>query len=185
MRKLVLKMQMSLDGFVCGPNGEPDWIFSSMDEACTAWIVDGLWQAGVHLMGRVTYQDMAAYWPTSSEPFAAPMNEIPKFVFSRTLEEAPWGDTMIVRGDVAEEITRLKQLPGRDMLAHGGARFGRSLVRLGLVDEYRLVVHPVVLGEGLSLFDGIAAPRDLTLASATPFPGGAVAMVYRPAMKNF
>lgn len=184
MRKLILKMQVSLDGFVAGPRGEIDWIFSSRDEASTAWIVDSLWQAGVHLMGRVTYQDMAAYWPTSSEPFAAPMNEIPKFVFSRTLDEAPWGDTMIVRGDLAEEITRLKQLPGNDMLAHGGACFGRSLVRLGLVDEYRLVVHPVVLGKGLPLFDGMDTPRDLKLVSATPFPGGAVAMVYQPALKN-
>ncbi|HZV66115.1 MAG TPA: dihydrofolate reductase family protein, partial [Telluria sp.] len=117
----------------------------------------------------------------SNEPFAAPMNEIPKFVFSRTLEEAPWGDTMIVRGDLADEINRLKQLPGRELLAHGGARFARSLVALGLVDEYRLVVHPVVLGKGLALFDGIEAPRDLVLVGATPFPSGAVAMVYRPA----
>jgi len=181
MRKLILKMQLSADGFVAGPNGELDWIFASMDEACSAWIVDGLWQASVHLMGRVTYHDMAAYWPTSNEPFAAPMNEIPKFVFSRTLEEAPWGDTMIVRGDLADEINRLKQLPGRELLAHGGARFARSLVALGLVDEYRLVVHPVVLGKGLALFDGIEAPRDLVLVGATPFPSGAVAMVYRPA----
>jgi dihydrofolate reductase len=181
MRKLILKMQLSLDGFVGGPNGEMEWIFASLDQAATDWIVATLWQAGVHLMGRVTYNDMAAWWPTSAEPFAAPMNEIPKFVFSTTLQEAPWGDTMIIDGDLAEEIKRLKQLPGRDMLAHGGAGFAQSLVRLGLVDEYRLVVHPVVLGKGLALFKDLDAPQDLKLVSATPFPGGAVGMVYRPA----
>lgn len=182
MRKLILKMQVSTDGFVGGPNGEVDWIFGSLDEAATAWLVDTLWQAGVHLMGRVTYKDMAAHWPTSNEPFAAPMNEIPKFVFSKTLQDAPWDDTMIIDGDLADEIIRLKHLPGRDLLAHGGAGFARSLVRLGLVDEYRLMVHPVVLGEGLARFKPLdEAPRELKLVGRTEFPAGAVAMVYQPA----
>ncbi len=77
MRKLVLKMHVSVDGFVGGPNGEVDWVFKSMDEGAMAWTVDALWQAGVHIMGSRTYYDMAAYWPTSTEPFAPPMNEIP------------------------------------------------------------------------------------------------------------
>lgn len=181
MRKLILKMQMSLDGFIGGPLGEVDWIFSSMDAGASGWLVDTLWQAGVHLMGAQTYRDMAAHWPQSQEPFAAPMNEIPKFVFSRSLEEADWGDTHIVRGELAAEIGRLKGLPGRDLLAHGGARFARSLVRLGLVDEFRLMVHPVVLGKGLPLFSDLERPCQLRLMSSRSFASGASAQVWQPA----
>jgi dihydrofolate reductase len=83
MRRLILKMSMTLDGFVGGPNGEIDWIFRTMSEDGKAWTVDKIWQAGAHLMGRKTFADMAAYWPNSSEVFAAPMNEIPKIVFSK------------------------------------------------------------------------------------------------------
>jgi hypothetical protein len=83
MRKLALQMQVSVDGFVAGPNGELDWVFRSLGDDATAWIVERLWQAGVHIMGRRTYHDMAAHWPTSTEPYAAPMNQIPKVVFSR------------------------------------------------------------------------------------------------------
>ncbi len=180
MRKLVLKMQMSLDGLIGGPDGEVDWIFPSLDAGATLWLVDTLWQAGVHVMGSVTYRDMAAHWPGSDEPFAAPMNQIPKFVFSRTLREAPWADTYIIDGDLAEEITRLKGLPGRDLLAHGGARFARALVRLGLVDEYRLMVHPVVLGKGLALFDELPARMHLQLMGTRTFASGAAAQVFRP-----
>ena len=83
MRKLILKMSMSLDGFVGGPNGEVDWIFPSMDKGATLWTLESVWMAGFHVMGRKTFHDMAAFWPYSSEPFAAPMNAIPKLVFTR------------------------------------------------------------------------------------------------------
>jgi dihydrofolate reductase len=83
MRKLIMKMSISVDGFVCGPNGEANWIFKSTDEAARDWIVDLVWTAGIHIMGRKTFHDMAAYWPVSTEPFAPPMNEIPKGVFTR------------------------------------------------------------------------------------------------------
>lgn len=181
MRKLILKMSVSIDGFVAGPDGEVDWIFSSIDEDVSEWIVDTLWQAGVHLMGSQTYRDMAAYWPTSTEPYAAPMNEVPKFVFSSSMTQAEWGDTMIINGDLLDEITRLKRLPGRDLLAHGGARFAQSLVELGLVDEFRLIVHPVLLGRGRSLFSKLPTPQTLTLTGARTFASGAAAMVYRTA----
>jgi dihydrofolate reductase len=180
MRKLVLKMSVSLDGYVCGPNGEIDWLFDSLDEGASAWLVDTLSQAGVHLMGSTTYRDMAAYWPQSDEVFAAPMNEIPKFVFSRTMTEAAWPDSHVIDGNLAGEIGRLKQLSGGYMLAHGGVRFARSLVALGLVDEYRLLVHPVALGKGRALFGELEAPLPLKLVEATRFGGGAVAKVLRP-----
>ena len=105
--------------------------------------------AGAHLMGANTYAVMAAFWPGAAGPFATPMNEIPKVVFSNSLTSADWGETTIATGDLAASIMRLKQeRSGGYLLAHGGARFARSLVETGLIDEYRLLIHPVVLGEG-------------------------------------
>jgi dihydrofolate reductase len=104
-------------------------------------------------MGRVTYEEMAAFWPTSSSEYARPMNEIPKVVFSKTLQHADWPETRIARDDLAEEIGRLKREPGNDLIAYGGAAtFDQALTRLGLVDEYGLMIQPAALGAGLHLF---------------------------------
>jgi dihydrofolate reductase len=190
VRNLILKMSVSVDGFVGGPNGELDWIFKSLDKDATAWTMENVWRAGVHIMGSRTFRDMAAHWPFSTEVFAAPMNEIPKVVFSTgkfvnpagtsTPAEASWAGARVARGDLAGEIGRLKQEPGKEIMAHGGAGFARSLVRLGLVDEYRLLIHPVALGSGLGLFSSLAKPIDLKLISTSAFPGGAIAKIYRP-----
>jgi dihydrofolate reductase len=125
-------------------------------------------------MGRVTYEAMAAHWPDSDEPHAPPMNEIPKVVFSRTLDEAPWGETRVPRGPLAEEVAALKGEPGKDVLLHGGAVITQALAREGLIDEYRMIVHPLVLGEGPPAI----ASR---LVESRRFPAGAVALTYVPA----
>lgn len=214
MRRLILKMSMSCDGFVGGPNGEIDWILRSLDEGATAWIADTLWQAGLHAMGSRTYYDMVGYWPTSTEPLAAPMNVIPKIVFTRqasldvtagrtttalrdsnlarqaangkptipaSSNTASWTETRIANGDLAVEVERLKHQSGKDIVAHGGARFAQSLIKLGLVDEYRLLVHPVVLGVGLPLFCELPKPVNLKLLSTSIFKSGVAAHVYRAA----
>jgi dihydrofolate reductase len=175
VRRLVLKISVSLDGFVGAEDGNVDWIFPSLSEDATTWLVETLWQSGTHIMGRTTYEGMAAHWPTSTEAFAAPMNAIPKVVFSRSLEKASWPESRVATGELAEEIGRLKQEPGKDILAHGGASFVRSLSRLQLIDEYRLLIHPVALGKGRPMF---AAPMNLRLVSTTPFSGGSVGLVY-------
>jgi dihydrofolate reductase len=180
MRKLILRMSMSLDGFVGGPKGELDWIFRHIDEESIAFGIAQLWEVGVHAMGRATYSDMAAHWPTSKEPWAPPMNQIPKVVFSKTLKDVPWGPTRILSGDLTEEVARLKAEPGKDILAHGGARFAQAVTRLGLVDEYWLLVHPVALGAGLAMFKDLPKPIDLKLVSVKAFSGGTVAKTYRP-----
>jgi dihydrofolate reductase len=170
--------------------------------------------AGLHIMGSRTYQDLAAYWPSSTEPFAAPMNDIPKVVFSRrghleppgeesttqafkdaarinlpgnsissnekNLLEAQWVNSKVAGGDLTEEINSLKQQPGKAILAHGGSRFAQSLVKLGLIDEYRLLIHPVVLGNGLPLFSALNKPVDLNLISSLKFNSGIIANVYHP-----
>ncbi len=178
MRELVLKMSVSVDGFVCTEDKSVGWVFPHYTDDVTAWTMDSLRRCGTHIMGRSTYEDMAARWPSSTEVFAAPMNEIPKVVFSRTLKRADWTDSHIADGDLTTEVARLKHQPGQDILAHGGAGFAQSLTGAHLVDEYRLLVHPVVLGNGLRLF---ARPMSLDLVHATPFDGGAVAHIYRPA----
>jgi dihydrofolate reductase len=180
MRRLVLKMQMSLDGFVGRLDGDVGFIFASFDEFLVNWIVQDLWRAGLHIMGRKTYGDMAAWWPHSQEPFAPPMNLIPKAVFSDTLQEAPWAQTQIIRGDLIEGISNLKAQDGKDIYAHGGAGFGRALIAANLIDEYHLVSHPVAIGRGLAIFSGIAQDRNLELVDSKSFPKGAVVNIYRP-----
>jgi dihydrofolate reductase len=173
-------MGVSIDGFVAALDGAHPWGYEREDDATKRWKLDSVRAAGAHLMGRVTYQEMAGVWPTSTSEYAAPMNEIPKVVFSKTLQSAEWADSQIARGDLAEEIARLKREPGADLIAHGGATFAQALSRLRLVDEYRLVIHPTALGNGLALFNDLPAPLHLELIEAHRYRTGAVGHIYRP-----
>jgi dihydrofolate reductase len=209
MRQLILKMHVSIDGFVAGADGAIGWVFDD-DQQAIAWTVDTISEASLHIMGSRTFQDMAAYWPTSTEVFAPPMNQIPKAVFTRrgtvVLKEADttaalrdaranagperrvqrqkgadsWAQAYVASGDLATEIANLKAEAGKPILAHGGASFARSLIAQGLVDEYQLLVHPVALGKGLPIFSGLEAPRIFKLIRSSAFPGGSVAQIYRP-----
>ena len=180
MRRLILQTSVSIDGYVAALDGSHPWGEGSEDEAFKRWILDSVWAAGAHLMGRVTYEEMAAFWPTSTSEYARPMNEIPKVVFSRTLERADWPETRIARGDLSEEIGSLKREAGNDLIAYGGATLDQGLSRLGLVDEYRLMVQPAALGAGLPLFKDLSAPLHLELVEATTYATGVAIHVYRP-----
>jgi dihydrofolate reductase len=164
-----------------GKFGAGGWGVPPEDPALKARKLDSLRAADLHLMGCATYQEMAGFWPTSDDEYAAPMNDIPKVVFSKTLTQADWPQSTIARGDLADEITALKRKPGKDMIAWGGAAFAQSLTRLALVDEYRLVLQPVALGDGLPLFAGLTAPFVLDLIEARAYGDGSVLHVYRPA----
>jgi dihydrofolate reductase len=145
-------------------------------------------------MGRKSFEGMAPYWPTATGPFAAPMNEIPKAVFTQkgfkgvdlvptTTDEqaraaASWAEARVFDGDLTEGIRQLKSEPGKPISAIGGAGFMRSLIATGLIDEYHLVTHPVVLGKGLTVFDGVDIPFDLKLVDVRSFPGGIVGRTY-------
>jgi dihydrofolate reductase len=131
-------------------------------------------------MGRLTYEEMPAFWPTSTSDYARPMNEIPKVVFSKTLQHADWPETRIARGDLSEEIGRLKREPGNDLIAYRGATFDQALTRLALVDEYRLMIQPAALGAGLPLFKDLPAPLHVELVEATTYATGVAIHVYRP-----
>jgi dihydrofolate reductase len=200
MRELILKMSMSLDGFVSDIDGRNTWMFGA-DQEAKAWSVDYLWNAGLHIMGSNTFLSMASWWPTSVDQFAPPMNQIPKAVFSRRgasiLERASnspsaqtatlqpgaesWAAAYVASGDLADEIATLKAQEGKAIIAHGGVSFARSLVAWGLIDQFVLLVIPVALGKGQPLFSDLPTPKLLKLISSRPFPGGAVAQIYRPA----
>jgi dihydrofolate reductase len=176
MASLVLKMSVSLDGYIAPIDGSTDWIAAGGSDDALNWTVETVSNAGAHLIGAATYAGWAGYWPGASGPFAKPMNEIPKVAFSNSLASADWGETTIAGGDLAEAVTRLKQERSDGyLLAHGGVRFARSLVETGLIDEYRLLIHPVVLGAGERLF---LAPLTIEPVSTTVFSGGAVAHVF-------
>lgn len=176
MASLVLKMSVSLDGCVAAADGSGEWMAAGRSADSTGWVLETVSGAGAHLVGAGAYAEWASYWPGASGPFAEAMNETPKVVFSSSLASAGWGVTEIAAGDLAEAVTRLKrERSGGYLLAQGGARFARSLVATGLIDEYRLVVHPVVLGAGERLF---AAPLTIEPLSTIAFSGGAVAHVF-------
>jgi len=129
MASLVLKMSVSLDGFVAPPDGSSDWVAAGRSPDGASWTVETLSNAGAHLVGAGTYAAWADFWPGAAGPFAKPMNEIPKIVFSDSLASAGWAETTIATGDLAAAVTRLKRERSSGyLLAHGGVRFARSLV---------------------------------------------------------
>ena len=178
MRNVVLIMTASIDGFVVAPHGhaggrpEPDEL--------QRWKLDRIRRAGTHIMGRVTYAEMASVWPTATGEYAAPMNDIPKVVFSRTLTEATWPESTIARGDLAEEIAALKAQPGGEIVAWGGAGFVQALSRAGLIDQYAIVVQPVVYGGGKPMFSDLRDALHLRLLSATTYSSGTMLHLYEP-----
>lgn len=194
MRELIVKMSMSLDGFVSDLEGKNMWMYGA-DPEPVAFGVATTWNASLHIMGSRSFEVMAPFYPTSTIPFAPPMNEIPKAVFSKrgpavlsaaeTVKDLPagrsWADAQVIGGDLKQEVAKLKAQDGKPIIAHGGVGFARSLIAQGLVDEFILAVHPIALGKGLPLFSDLAAPMPLKLVSSKAFPGGVVAQVYRPA----
>ena len=178
MRKLFWQMMVSLDGFMEGPNRELDWHVAEEDFA--RYVADMLGSIDGILLGRVTYQMFADYWPSSSDPEAAAMNALPKLVFSRTLDRVDWGNSRLVKGDIAAEVARLKEQPGKDLALFGSANLASTFMRLGLIDEYRILVNPVVLGEGHPMFQGVRKKTSLKLASTRTLREGVVVLSYRP-----
>jgi len=183
MRKVILMMSVSLDGFIEGPDHDLGW--HMVDDELHSHFNEQLRGMGAFLDGRVTYELMAGFWPTAdADPsstgpmveFAAIWRDMPKFVFSRTMEGAGW-NTTVVRHVVPEEIEALKARPGGDMVL-GGADLAASFMRHDLIDEYRLYVHPVVIGRGKPLFPPGAARVVLGLAQTRTFGNGVVLLRY-------
>jgi dihydrofolate reductase len=185
MRKIVLLMHVSLDGFVAGPNGEMDWI--KLDDRLWDYVTTVTDASDAALFGANTYKLMESYWPTAAEQPNATKHDIDhahwvntatKLVFSKTLDKTDWEGTRIIRKDIAEEMTAIKKQPGKNLLMIGSPTLAQSFMQMGLIDEFRLNINPIVLGAGKNLFEGIKQPINLTLTSTQTFDSGVVALTY-------
>jgi dihydrofolate reductase len=180
-RKVVLKMVVSLDGFATSPDGTHEWMFEFFGEDSGEWNRRALAEAGVHAMGRRSYEIMGPHWAASDGPIATAMNEKPKAVFSRTLKTADWGPAEIFGGDLAAEIADLKARDDEGtILVHGGPTFAASLTRLGLVDEYQLTTVPIAIGAGRSPFGELGEHLKLAVVEEQRFRSGALAQILVP-----
>jgi dihydrofolate reductase len=186
MRKIIYYVHISVDGFIEGPNGEFDW--PTMGPELSAYSIAMNDEIDTFLYGRVVYEGMAGYWPTAEEmsddphdkAFAPIWRRTPKVVASRTLTTADW-NTRVIGDDLAAQVAALKEEPGKDVLLTGGASLPASLATLGLVDEYRVVVHPVVLGGGKPVFPTRERRVRLDLVESRSFDDRTVLLRYRPA----
>lgn len=184
MRKVILSMNITLDGYMAGSGGELDWHFQSWNEEMMEYTFEQLSGMGAILLGRMTYQTMANYWPSVTDSFADMMNNYPKIVFSRTLKTVKWKNSRLVAKDIGEEVMKLKQQPGKDMIIYGSGSIATTFIQLGLVDEYRLWVHPVVLGRGHSLFKDAPGKVDLRFIDTRIFSSGVAVLSYEVMKKQ-
>jgi dihydrofolate reductase len=180
MRRLFWQINATLDGFIEGPNRELDDTAQIADPDFDRYASDMLQSIDAVLLGRRTYQLFADYWPSATGPDADRLNELPKIVFSRTLERVDWSNSRLVREDVEGEIARLKHGAGKDIALFGSADLASTFIRLGLIDEYRILLTPVVLGRGTPMFKDIEDRVALKLLRATPWSSGVVALYYQP-----
>jgi len=180
MRKVVAVELVSLDGVMGSPE---EWAFSYSNDEMEEANASGMAASDALLLGRVTYEGLAAFWP--NQPGGTPMvdyiNSVPKFVVSTTLEEVEWNNSTLINENVAGEISRLKRQPGKDITTIGSGTLVHSLLQDGLLDELRLMVHPVILGSGRRLFKEGGDPKGLELVDSRTFSTGVVSLTYRPA----
>src|SRR5262245_62884869 len=178
MRKIVANFFIVLDGVVERPD---QWHFPYFNDEMGEVVGAGMAASDTMLLGRKTYEEFAAFWPAQTEPPADHMNGIQKVVVSSTLERADWQNSTVIRGHLAEALGQLKHQPGKNIGTVGSATLVRSLLREGLLDELRLLIHPIVVGGGAKLFDGDTGTVPLTLVSSRTLSTGVVYAVYAPA----
>lgn len=185
MRKVILLMHVSLDGFTAGPNGEMDWI--SVDDEIFRDAIDLSGTVDTAIYGRVTYQMMESYWPkvltnpSSSQDgihHAQWVENVQKIVLSRTLEKVEWNNTILIKDNIAEEITKLKQKSGRNMMIFGSPGIVSAFMKNNLIDEFRLNINPVILGNGIPLFKDISDRINLNLIKTKTFTSGVIGLHY-------
>lgn len=185
MRKLVLFMHVSFDGFAADPNRQLN--FLSYDEELMQYADEVVKTVGSPVYGRTTYQLMESYWPTIlTKPNAGKhalehaqwVENIPKIVFSKTLNEVTWNNTRLIKDNIAEEAKKLKELPGKDLVIFGSPGLAATFMDLGMIDEYKLTVHPVILGNGISVFKNNTTKSSLKLLDTKTLKSGVVTMHY-------
>lgn len=174
---------------MAGVHGELDWHFPLWNEEMSQYAYEQLSTMDTILLGRVSYQAMAGYWPYATERptvteedmvFADMMNSYTKIVFSRTLAETTWNNSKLIKGNIRQELLHLKQQPGKNMILYGSGSIVHTLMHLGLIDEYRLWIHPVLLQQGIPLFKDTQQTISLRLLTTRTFRTGVVLLQYRP-----
>lgn len=186
MRKLKLQVQISVDGFIAGQNGEMDWMVWNWDDALKSYVTDLTRSIDTIVLGRVLAQGFIPHWsglasnPETADEASLKFHETAKIVFTKTLQgTADWHNTSLAKGDLVEEIRALKSRPGSDIIAYGGGNFVANLIKNNLIDDYHLFVNPSALGSGLPIFEGLESRQDLKLVEARPFECGIVVLHYR------
>lgn len=179
-------MQLSLDGYVAGPNSEMDWMTWDWDDEIKNYLNDITVPVDTILLGRKLAKGFIPHWQAAAnkpdaDAFTHKMVDTPKVVFSKSLEENMWENTTLATGDLLEEINQLKNQPGQDIIVYGGASFVSALIANNLIDEYYLLVNPAAIGKGLTIFSSLESNFKLKLNSATAFPCGITALFYQPA----
>ena len=191
MRRLIVTEFLTLDGVMEDPGGAEKferggWAFKFQRGAeGDKFKMDEMLNCDAFLLGRVTYEEFASAWPSRTGEFADMMNNMPKYIVSTTLDKPAWKNSTVIKGDIAGEVAKLKAMPGKDILVAGSARLVNTLMEHDLVDEYRLMVYPIVLGKGKRLFSNGKADHTLKLVEARPVgTEGVLTMIYHPTEKK-
>ena len=185
MRRLMVFNNISLDGYFTDSNSDMSWAHKNADEEWNKFTSENASGGGVLLFGRKTYDLMVSFWPTKQAYDMMPtvaegMNNLPKVVFSRTMDKAEWNNTRLVKGNIVEEVSRMKSEPGDDMVIMGSGTIVSQLTQERLIDEYQIIVHPLVLGGGRTLFEGVKQPLPLKRVNSRSFGNGNVLLTYVP-----
>jgi dihydrofolate reductase len=185
MRKLKLQMQMTINGYVAGPNGESTWMTWNPDAEFIAFLNSLIDSSDTLLIGRKMNDGFLKFWENTvntnpDHPFAKKIVDIPKVVFSKTLDKSTWNNTTLAKGDLADEIANLKNQKGKDILVFGGAGFVSSLIKEGLIDEYHLIINPTAIGSGMTIFNSLDSVKKFTPIQAKLYPGGKTVLSFKP-----
>ena len=186
MQKLIVFNHITLDGYFVDAKGSMQWAKAHQDAEWNEFVAGNAKGNGALLFGRVTYDLMMSYWPTPMAAQHMPtvaerMNKLKKFVFSRSMDKSSWNNTTLVKGDLASEIRKLKNEPGEGLTILGSGTIVSQLAEQGLIDEFHIVVNPIVLGKGRTMFDGVTKTLNLKLGKSRTFGNGNVVLVYEPA----
>jgi dihydrofolate reductase len=185
MRKVKLQMQMTINGYVAGPNGENDWMTWNPDPEFIEFLKSLLDTSDTLLLGRKTAEGIIKYWEDTAHenpmhPFARKIADLPKIVFTKTLDKSTWNNTTLAKGNLSEEIASLKKQNGKDILVFGGAGFVSSLIKEGLIDEYHLIINPTAMSSGMTIFNFLDGIQKFTPIQSKLYTGGKTVLSYKP-----
>ena len=178
-------MQMTINGYVAGPNGENDWMTWNPDAEFMAFLSSLLDTSDTLLLGRKTAEGIIKYWEDTAvenptHPFAKKIADLPKVVFTKTLNKSTWNNTTLAKGNLAKDIANLKKQNGKDIIVFGGAGFVSSLIKEGLIDEYHLIINPTAMGNGMTIFNSLDSIQKFTPIQSKLYSGGKTVLSYKP-----